>query len=367
MEKLKVLVVDHGVINRKEITEIVNASDFGTVVHSASNGLIAMEWLAQCEIEVILMDIAVIKDMGVSQISTIKRMYPNIEIIVTSENEPELVELTLEAMNRGALDFILRSNKENMDATGLNIRGALEAMFTQIKVKQYLPKTEVNRIFKEVEKPLEKRTEEKPVFHNEIDLVLIASSTGGPVALETVCKSLPANFPKPILIVQHMPPEFTHVLAESIHKKYNTSISEAKAGEVVKPGQMVIAPGGFHMVLEEGFGKTVIIKLLDTPFINGLKPSADLLFSSVAKLYKGMNVLAVVLTGMGNDGTKGIKELKEACNCYCITQSEKTCVVYGMPKCVYEAGLSDEVVDLKDIAFRMSQIAGKKGGSSWKL
>ncbi|HYE82406.1 MAG TPA: CheB methylesterase domain-containing protein [Clostridia bacterium] len=189
-----------------------------------------------------------------------------------------------------------------------------------------------------------------------IELVVIASSTGGPTALDTVFSQLPADIKVPILIVQHMPPEFTGVLAQTLCKKYSLDVKEGSDGDRVEPGRIIIAPGGMHMTVSssKGFGNE--IRLLNTPYVNGVRPSADVLFSSVAKEYKGKGVLAVVLTGMGNDGTQGIREMKEECNCYCITQSESSCVVYGMPKCVYEAGLSDEVGELKEIAFRMYQI-----------
>jgi len=196
---------------------------------------------------------------------------------------------------------------------------------------------------------------------DHIDLVVIASSTGGPTALDTVFGQLPLDINVPILIVQHMPPEFTGVLAQTLCKKYNLDVKEAADGDKVEPGRILIAPGGMHMTVSssKGFGNE--IRLLDTPYVNGVKPSADVLFHSVAKEYKGKGVLAIVLTGMGNDGTKGIREMKAECNCYCITQSESSCVVYGMPKCVYEAGLSDEVGELKEIAFRMYQIIRGRG------
>ena len=189
-----------------------------------------------------------------------------------------------------------------------------------------------------------------------IDLVVIASSTGGPLALDAIFGQLPVDVKVPILIVQHMPPEFTNVLAQALNKKCKLEVREGNDGDKVKSGRVIVAPGGRHMVVSsaKGFGNE--IRLLDTPNVNGVRPSADVLFRSVAKEYKGKNVLAVVLTGMGNDATQGIREMKEECNCYCITQSENTCVVYGMPKCVYEAGLSDEVGELKEIAFRMYQI-----------
>lgn len=357
MEKLKILVVDHSVISRKSITDIVNSSDFGIVVRSASGGAIALEWLQQSRFDVVLLDAHVVREIGVDQVGAIKKAYPDTEIIVMSDQDPESAAITLESMNMGALDFILRPNEKNMHRVVSGIKNELEAIFTQIKVQQYLPKSKT--IIDE--NPMVNSALEKKRFVGDIDLVLIASSTGGPVALETICKQIPTNFTKPILIVQHMPPEFTQVLAASFNKKFNAAISEGKMGDIIKPGHVIIAPGGFHMVVEEGFGKTALIKLLETPFENGVRPSANVLFQSVAKTYKGKNILTVVLTGMGNDGTDGIRALKEACNCYCITQSEKTCVVYGMPKCVYEAGLSDEVVNLDTIALRICQMTQSGG------
>jgi two-component system chemotaxis response regulator CheB len=159
-----------------------------------------------------------------------------------------------------------------------------------------------------------------------IDLVVIASSTGGPAALETVFGQLPTDINVPILIVQHMPPEFTSILAQTLYRKYNQNVKEGSDGDEVKSGRVLIAPGGMHMVVcsSKGFGNE--IRLLDTPYINGVRPSADVLFHSIAKEYKCKNILAIVLTGMGNDGTQGIREIKEECNCYCITQSEDTCL-----------------------------------------
>lgn len=354
MVKLGVLVVDHSVINRKKMTDIVNETEYGFVIKSASSGEIALEWLMQCAFDVMLIDAYVVKEIGVEQISLIKGDHPNIEIIIMSDNDKESARITLESMNRGAIDFILRSNGDSMN---LNVKRELEAIFAQIKVKQFLPKEKILK-----SEPINTIIEPKVTSIGEIDLILIASSTGGPIALEEICKNFPKEFNKAVLIVQHMPPEFTNVLAASFNKKFRASFSEGKTGDLVENGHFIFAPGGYHMVLDEGYAINKSIKLIETPFVNGVRPSADVLFSSVAKEYRGKNVLAVVLTGMGNDGTEGIRALKEACNCYCITQSEKTCVVYGMPKCVFNAGLSDEVVDLNHIATRINQIAMGRGG-----
>jgi len=362
------------------MTDLVNSTDYGTVLRSASNGQIGLEWLGQFAFHVVILDVIIIKDMGASLIQTMKNAYPTLEIIIVCDASPESAQATLDAMNLGAMDFVLRPDSLK-SLTTVKIKQALEAIFTQIKVRQYLIKPESNKtgygfastnplagIAPKAESPSSglnayttHEVQKRAPYLYDVDLVVIASSTGGPAALESVIKKLPADFTKPVLIVQHMPPEFTHVLADSLNKKYKKNIFEGKSGDSIKPSTIMIAPGGFHMIVEEGFGSTMQIKLLDTPFLNGLKPAADILFSSVAKVCKGKNILAVVLTGMGNDGTAGIKEIKNSCNCYCITQSEQSCVVYGMPKCVAEAGLSDEVVDLKDIAFRMYQLAHKKG------
>lgn len=358
MEKLKVMVVDHSVVNRVMLTDIVNNTEYGTLVKSASNGFIALEWLRQCELDVVILGIQALKEIGVSYLKTIGNDYPGLEILILSDTKPGSVELTLEAVKLGAIDFVLLP-EDGMNSTR-TFKADLETAFTQIRMKQFLPKSKSSKSILNEEKQAI-QPDIKKAFGN-IDLVLIASSTGGPAALEVVCQKLPQDFKKPILVVQHMPPEFTHVLATTIDRKCHLSVSEAKNGDQIKPSTMFIAPGGMHMAIEEGFGKTSVVKLLDTPYHNGLKPAADILFETVSKIYKGRNILVIVLTGMGNDGLQGVKLLKETCNCYCIAQSEATCVVYGMPKCVIEAGLADEVCDVQDIAYRMNQLALNKEG-----
>lgn len=360
MDKLEILVADHSVVSRKNITDIVNATDFGMVTRSASGGGIALEWLEQSRFDVILLDVSVVREMGVDQIAVMKRRFPGMEVIIMSDNDSESAAITLESMNYGALDFVLRPNGKASETLNASIRGELDAIFTQIKVHQYLPKP---RVVNEAKTSVVKTPTGRQAMAG-IDLVLIASSTGGPVALETICRNMPADFKKPILIVQHMPPEFTHVLAASFSKKFKRSVTEGKTGDLIKPGSIIIAPGGLHMEVDMGPDKLPVVRLLETPFENGVRPSADVLFRSVAKVYKARNVLVVVLTGMGNDGTKGVQALKDACNCYTITQSEATCVVYGMPKCVYDAGLSDEAVNLEAIAQRICQITHCGGAAS---
>ncbi len=362
MNKLKILLAEHAVLNRKRISDIVDSTEYGEVIHTASNTQIALEWLQQDVTDILLMDSHLFLEYGVDVITRIRVAYPILEIIVMSEPDPAHSAITLEALNLGAIDFFVKPdmNAVHWDST---IKNKLDAIFTQIKVRRFLPHNGVSNDISVVPEFNENSTIIAPSvgtklrkYIESIDLVLIASSTGGPVALDIVCQHLPKDFNKPVLIVQHMPPGFTKVLADALDKKCHIHVKEAQAGDQVCDGQVIIAPGGFHMELEQVEGSGYYIKLTDTPYVNGVKPAADILFRSVADLYCGKNVLAVVLTGMGNDGMNGIKTLKETSNCYCITQSESTCVVYGMPKCVDNAGLSDESVHLTDIAYRIAQI-----------
>lgn len=187
------------------------------------------------------------------------------------------------------------------------------------------------------------------------DLVLIASSTGGPSALDKVLSNLSKDFDVPILIVQHMPANFTQMLADSLNKKCALEVREAKDGDIIGEKGIIIAKGGLHMIVVEERGKK-IIRLIDAKSVNGVKPAADVLFDSVAQSYTNKRILAAVLTGMGSDGKVGVKKLKDNCKCYCITQSPDSCVVYGMPKSVHNAGLSDEVVDIELMGHRMESL-----------
>lgn len=369
------MVADSSVIARKVIAEAVNATEYGIVEHVASNSNIAVEWLTQCHIDVILIDILLLSSKGIEIIKLIKNNYPNIEVIIMSNDKPDSPSLTLEFLKEGAFDFIEKPPERELEKKSNDIRTHLQSLFIQIILKKYsnfsdsiMPSeyredTLSNGAVKNTvpHKKMDQNVQNTEIWGN-VDLILIASSTGGPVALDVLCHKLPAGIHKPILVVQHMPPEFTSLLAQSLDKKNLVNVSEGKDRDIIKNDHIVIAPGGKHMIVENSEGAGKIIRLIDSNHVNGVKPSADVLFQSVARIYRGKNILAVILTGMGNDGTYGISELKKECKCYCITQSEATCVVYGMPKCVYDAGLSDEVADLDDIALRICQISLDRGG-----
>lgn len=191
----------------------------------------------------------------------------------------------------------------------------LNTLFVQIKIKGFSKAVPESTNMRnkaeaaEVKSIMPSRTE---VFSG-CDLLAVASSTGGPHALEELLTKLPQDFPAPVLVVQHMPPDFTRVLADSLNKRCELDVAEGYDSQALERGKVIIAPGGFHMVVGEGDDSKKAIKLIGTPPVNGIRPSADVLFASIAGAYKDKKILSVILTGMGNDGTKGIKEIKKLC------------------------------------------------------
>lgn len=193
------------------------------------------------------------------------------------------------------------------------------------------------------------------------DLILMATSAGGPETLKVIIPSISKNLGVPVLLVQHMGHgQFTKMLANRLNNMSDIEVKEATPGERLMSSKVYIAPGDFHMKLSDtnSFPKIEINN--EEPKVNFVRPAADVLFNNVAETYKGKNILVVIGTGMGKDGMKGIENLKKNCNCYCITEREKDCFIYGMPKVVDDAGLSDERVALKNIGDRINMIC-KKG------
>jgi two-component system chemotaxis response regulator CheB len=206
---------------------------------------------------------------------------------------------------------------------------------------------------------LKKRKEQvKPAMPEKLkgkfspEIVLIAASTGGPFALKSILSNLPCNFPVPVLIVQHMPQYFSENLAQHLNQQSKLKIKVAESRETITAGTVYIAPGDKHMKLD----RKKKIYLDNSPPVNGIRPAADILFESVAESFLDTRVLAIILTGMGDDGKKGLAKLKEKQNCLCYTQSENTCVVYGMPRAAAENGLADRVLDLDEIPYEIENL-----------
>jgi two-component system chemotaxis response regulator CheB len=286
---------------------------------------------------------------GIQTIDTIKKINPGLNVIVTYDPETQDSDILVNALEMGAYECIekppdIRSRQYNefrlhlLTITGL-LRSRKRFSGTSrpfYKNKFFMPLKTADTPSDKPYKPLSSR--------RKIDIVVMASSTGGPEILSRIFSILPGNLNAPILLVQHIPASMTQYFAKSLNNKSELDIFQASHGDKILPSKVYIAPGGQHMTVSkpDDQGRRMI-RLNNSPPVNSVRPSADVLFESIARSYQG-NILAVVLTGMGEDGAKGVAAMKDR-GCFCISQKAETCVVYGMPRAVDDAGLSDESLD----------------------
>jgi len=289
---------------------------------------------------------------GLKMVERIKSLHPQLNIIITYHPDSQDSDILVEALERGAYECI----EKPLDKTTrkyselrlhlLTVSGLLTSRkrFIDPPKPKYKNKFFMPPQAKKNQKIEKDKVVVKPVLRGKTDVVAIASSTGGPEILSQIFSILPGNLNAPILLVQHIPETMTRYFAKSLDDKSELRIVEASHEDVIEPSHVYVAPGGQHMTISmpDSEGKRVI-HLNSSPPINSVRPSADILFKSIAKSYDS-NVLAIILTGMGEDGKKGVAEMKKK-RCVCISQSAETCVVYGMPRAVDDSGLSDESLD----------------------
>jgi len=359
LDKLRVLVADNSVFYKKIFSLAVKETGLGSVLHTASSGALALERLGQQSTDVVLLDLHIPDSGGIKTLEAILREHPGIFVAILHPAGNNDAAGCTRAMEIGAVDCILKPPVAEAEKSLSNLKIHLQGFFTQIITMKFTmpPIAKVNTVQTSQissSKPPEWKAAEAPP--KTVDLVVIAASTGGPEALEAVLSRLTADFNRPVLVIQHMPADITRKLAQSLDRKCSLPVLEAEEGMPVKPGQILIAPGGRHMSVHCVSPAGMVIKLDDSGPVNGVKPSADVLFRSIASSCKGLRVAAVILTGMGRDGTAGLKEMKNNCRSYCLVQSERTCTVYGMPKAVVDAGLADTVEDLEVIADHLLRI-----------
>lgn len=357
MEKLNILIIEKSPLYKKMLARAVEETGLGQVARFAPDIALALEKLNNARIDVLLLDMHSpgLKPEVLDRLSK----KPGINLIMMyGENEK-----INPAFQSRANEYIIKPAPDNPQKGEENLRKQLQGLFTLFITGRYTMggasgknghKPLPNKVEKSAEPPLKK-------LPDQIDLVVIASSTGGPSALEIVLKKLPAGFSRPVLVVQHMPGELTGRMSRSLDKKCPVTVMEAGDGSQVIPGTVLVAPGGQHMTVIPGKGGKLLIEIDSSAPVNGVRPSADVLLYSIARNCRGKGLLVVILTGMGSDGMRGVKEVKQHCDCYCIAQSEKSCVVYGMPKSVVDAGLSDAVEDLEDIPFAIMNIVSGRG------
>jgi len=355
---MKVFVVDDTAIYRKILSEAVESIDGLELAGTASRGSIALHKLEGRDVDLVLLDIFMPDMDGLETMIEIKARYPKMHVVMVSGATTRDAGITIKALRNGAADFIAKpkapSFREGMPVIIEEVRRVTKAL--GLKVETNIPPFFLSKA--DAEARLKSSSAAPP---RAIGLVVIGVSTGGPRVLSTIIPKLPRDLDCPVLIVQHMPPTFTATLAEHLDKESAMTVTEAKCGEAILPGHVYLAPGGYHMGMKEAVFRTEsewIIELNNDPHVNSCKPSIDVLFESVALAVQSP-VLAVILTGMGEDGANGLETLKKG-NCYCLSQSRETCVVYGMPHAVKSRGLSNEVLDPDEFAARITELVRKR-------
>lgn len=356
MSKIKILVVDDSVVVRRLVTNVLEGDPELEVVGVAANGKIALAKISQVHPDLVVLDVEMPEMNGLETLAEIRKQDKNIPVIMFSALTELGATSTLEALSLGATDYVTKpSNMKSKEAALQNVR---EQLIPKIKVfckddmRQKLgiisaAKTE-NKIFTAV--PIEPRSIAPKIAVNipqKVELVAVGVSTGGPNALETILREIPANFRVPIVIVQHMPPVFTKRLAERLTQKCQIRVEEGATGAILEAGVAWIAPGDYHMVLEK-HGFAVQIRTNQEAPENSCRPAVDVLFRSAAKIY-GAGVLGVILTGMGQDGLHGCEQIREAGG-RIVVQDEASSVVWGMPGIVANSGLADRVISLQEMA-----------------
>jgi two-component system chemotaxis response regulator CheB len=352
--KIKILIADSSSVYRIMFARTISESD--TAVSYALDGEEALRLIGGKKFDVIVID-AEIGGIGALELVKSANMnMPDALILITARPSPENSRLCAEALTAGALDCMIKpihaSYAENLEAVTLKMSNIFKIFYEKRKKRGIRRK-----IIKPVDAADSINTNDKDDMTDmtekfKAEIVLIAASTGGPQALENILSKLSADFPAPILIVQHMPPQFIENLAQGLNTKSALRIKPAEEGEIASAGTVYLASGGLHTKLEKAdSGGRIYFDA--SPPISGIRPAANALFESAAESFPGRQVLAVILSGMGRDGEAGLKKLKEKCECLCFVQSEKTCVVYGMPRAAAESGFADKILDLDEIALEI--------------
>jgi two-component system, chemotaxis family, protein-glutamate methylesterase/glutaminase len=336
MVPVRVLIVDDSVVVRKLLAEALASSAEVKVAGTASSGAIALARIPQLNPDVITLDLEMPGLNGIQTLVEIRKLYPKLPVIMFSTLTERGAAITLEALSLGASDYATKpSNSQNLAVAMDKVRQELVSKIISLGDRRSLPARMPSSF------PVPRKS-----GRQRIDILAIGTSTGGPNALTEVIPQFPADFPVPVVVVQHMPRLFTRLLAERLNTLSRLEVQEGEEGRRLSPGQVWIAPGDYHMTLARKGPEVVLAMNQETPE-NSCRPAVDVLFRSVAQTY-GANALAVVLTGMGADGTRGSRTIREAGG-EVVVQDEASSVVWGMPGSVVAAGQADRICPLGSI------------------
>ncbi|OFX23786.1 MAG: chemotaxis response regulator protein-glutamate methylesterase [Bacteroidetes bacterium GWA2_31_9b] len=354
MNKIKVLVVDDSAVVRQNLSEIINSDPDLEVIATASDPFIAAKKIKIELPDVITLDIEMPRMDGLTFLQKIMAQHP-IPVVIFSSLTDKGTETGIKALEYGAVEIITKPKM--LDAESLNE--------SKIRICDAIKAASGVKIIRKVYKPIPMQVEpkysadavlppiqNKSMIHTTEIVVVIGASTGGTEALTKLLQELPHDSPG-IVVVQHMPEKFTTSFAKRLNELCKVTVKEAEDGDSVIPGKVLIAPGNFHTILKRS-GAKYYVEVKQGPLVNRHRPSVDVLFRSAAR-YAGSNAVGVIMTGMGDDGAKGLLEMSEA-GAHTIAQDEKSCIVFGMPKEAIKLNAVDKILHLDLISNAIIQI-----------
>ncbi len=337
--KMRVLIVDDAVVVRKTLSDAIGRDAALEVAGTASNGRFALAKFPALKPDIVLLDIEMPEMDGLETVRQLRKIDARVPIIMFSTLTERGASATLEALTLGATDYVTKPSNRDMAET---LEAVSRELIPRIRALCHLPEAHAVVVPKP---PTPPAAQWKQRLLAPVQVVAIGVSTGGPDALARLLPSLPADLPVPMLIAQHMPPIFTSLLAARLSAKSALPVRECKSGEPLQPGCAVLAPGDFHMVVSQE--DVPRLRVHQGARENYCRPSVDVLFRSVAQVYGG-RALAVILTGMGQDGLKGCEALR-GLGARIYVQDEASSVVWGMPGFVVRSGLAHKILPLDQI------------------
>lgn len=362
MEKIKVLIIDDSAFMRKLISDFLSEDSRIVVIGTARNGEDGIKKIKELKPDVVTLDVEMPVLDGLSALKRIMSEHP-VPVLMLSSTTKEGAENTIQAMQMGAIDFIAKPS----GSISLDLYKVKNELVTKVLLVSKVKANTLNNLsvigknsvpLHSSYSKMEPRVQKDSIgvkmdtsvswLKAKKKMVVIGTSTGGPRALQQVLSKLPSDINAPILIVQHMPKGFTRSLANRLNTLSAIQVKEAEHGDLLQNGHAYIAPGGKHLKLKS-LGNQVVIELDESPPINGHRPSVDILFESASHIEDYAKV-AVVMTGMGSDGTNGLLKLAEKGNVKAIAESKETCIVFGMPKTAIATNLIDEIQKVEQIA-----------------